>query len=96
MQQLNLTTPITTTRTTYLVTKFHIDGWQDATPVFYVGVVGSDGVNQDFEYRGQQAFDRLSTLNTANLTTKSLEQRILEVLVNDGKLPPGTVSGTPR
>jgi hypothetical protein len=51
---------------------------------------------QDFTYTGEQAAQRLSVLNTANLTTKSLEKRLLEVLVNDGKLPPGTVSGTPR
>jgi hypothetical protein len=96
MEQLDLTTPITTTRTSYRVSKFHLDGWQDPTPVIVVGVIGSDGFEQEFEYRGTQAAERLSVLNTANLTTRSLEKRLLEVLVNDGKLPPGTVSGTPR
>jgi hypothetical protein len=95
-EQLDLTTPITTTRTTYFVSKFHLDGWTEPTPTIVVGVVGSDGFVQDFTYTGEQAAQRLSVLNTANLTTKSLEKRLLEVLVNDGKLPPGTVSGTPR
>jgi hypothetical protein len=96
MEQLDLTTPITVTRTTYFVTKFHLDGWTEPTPVIVVGVIGSDGAALEFEYRGEQAAQRLSVLNTADLTTRSLEKRLLEVLVNDGKLPPGTVSGTPR
>lgn len=96
MEQLDLTTPITSTRTSYFVTKFHLDDWTAPTPTLVVGVIGSDGVSQEFMYTGAQAAARLSTLNTANLTTKSLEKRLLEVLVNDGKLPAGTVTGTPR
>lgn len=95
-EQLDLATPIATTRNTVFVTKFHLDDWTAPTPVIVIGVIGNDGVRQEFTYSGDQAAQRLSVLNTRNLSTKSLEKSLLEVLVNDGKLPPGTVSGTPR
>lgn len=41
------------------------------------------------------ATDLMKVLNKANLTTKSLQRRILEKLAADGKLPEGTVDGTP-
>lgn len=37
----------------------------------------------------------MRTMNTANFTTKSMQKRILEKLVADGKIPPGTVQGSP-
>jgi hypothetical protein len=46
------------------------------------------------QYVGNEATTLIKTLNTANLTTKSMHKRILEKLANDGVLP-GTVSGTP-
>jgi hypothetical protein len=42
-------------------------------------------------YSGAEATQLMQTLNTANLTTKSLQKRVLEKLQADGKLPPGTV-----
>ena len=46
------------------------------------------------QYTGKQAVQMIQSLNTANLSTKSLQKRILEKLAADGVLP-GTVSGTP-
>lgn len=41
------------------------------------------------------ARDMMKYLNTANNTTKSQQKRILEKLQKDGKIPNGTVTGTP-
>lgn len=51
-------------------------------------------VPSSYQYIGPEAVTMIKTLNTANLTTKSLHKRVLEKLSNDGKLP-GTVTGTP-
>ncbi len=47
------------------------------------------------QYTGNVAINMIKTLNTANLTTKSMQKRILEKLSNDGIIP-GTVTGTPE
>lgn len=46
------------------------------------------------QYTGTAALNMIKTLNTANLTTKSMQKRILEKLAADGVIP-GTVQGTP-
>lgn len=46
------------------------------------------------QYTGKQASNMIKSLNTANLTTKSMHKRILEKLSADGVIP-GTVTGTP-
>jgi len=52
-------------------------------------------VNYSDEDGGLTTATLLAALNTANLSTKSLQKRVLERLIADGKLPPGAVSGTP-
>jgi hypothetical protein len=52
------------------------------------------GAYSFYQYKGKQAVQMIQTLNTANLSTKSMQKRILEKLSNDGLLP-GTVQGTP-
>lgn len=42
-----------------------------------------------------KARDMMRYLNTANCSTKSQQKRICEQLQKDGKIPPGTVTGTP-
>lgn len=42
-----------------------------------------------------KARDFMKFLNTANCSTKSQQKRILEQLNKDGKIPAGTVTGTP-
>lgn len=53
------------------------------------------GAYTTYQYVGKKAVQMIQTLNTANLTTKSLQKRILEKLSADGLLAGGTVSGTP-
>jgi hypothetical protein len=47
-----------------------------------------------YQYTGNKATTMIKTLNTANLTTKSMHKRILEHLSKDGFLP-GAVTGSP-
>ena len=51
-------------------------------------------VLSSYQYFGADATQMIKTLNTANLSTKSMHKRILEKLSNDGKLV-GTVTGAP-
>ncbi len=80
-------------RTTYRVVRLVLD-W--LAQVIQVDVRGSDNVNVFNEYLGAEAVSLMTILNTSNLTTASLHKRVLQKLVTDGKLPSGTVSGTPE
>lgn len=53
------------------------------------------GVHKTFTYNGQTAITMMNALNTANLTTNSLEKRCLNQLISDGYLS-GTITGTPN
>lgn len=55
---------------------------------------GTNGEAKEFLYEGSVARTLITGLNTANLSTKSLQRRILERLVADGKFA-GSVTGTP-
>lgn len=59
-----------------------------------VVMVGQNGINRSFIYKGEQAKNMMITLNKANLSTNSLHKRILNQLISDGYLS-GTISGTP-
>jgi len=50
---------------------------------------------REFGYDGTAATNLMVALNKANLSVQSLHSRILSQLVTDGKLPAGTVTGTP-
>lgn len=45
-------------------------------------------------YRGTEAADLMRSLNTANLSTNSLNKRVMNKLINDG-IVAGTVTGQP-
>jgi hypothetical protein len=55
-----------------------------------------DGKILTCEYFGDDAMDLLTQLNTMNFSTVSLQKRVIQVCGKDGKIPPGTVSGTPQ
>ncbi len=55
---------------------------------------GQNDEIKQFTYEGAEAVQMMKTLNTANLTTNSLQKRVLNKLVADGKIS-GTVSGSP-
>ncbi len=80
-------------RTTYRVVRLVLD-WN--AQVVQVNTCGSDNVDLFHEYLGSEAVALMTVLNTANLSTASLHKRVLQKLVTDGKLPAGTVSGTPE
>lgn len=92
-ETLTLTAPIVPpTRTTYAIKRLVLDV-SAAVIQAYLG--GSDGVEVLVEWSGAQATTLLTALNSANLSVKSLQRRVLEQAVTDGKLTAGTVSGTP-
>jgi len=91
-EQLDLTTPIVATRTTYVAQTITLDF---PNAVIKAGLLGSDGVVVNIEWTGAAATTLMVALNKANLTTTSLQKRVLQQAVTDGKLPAGTVSGTP-
>lgn len=92
---LTLSTPITNNRTFYQFAFLHLDGWLEGSPHMVVGVKGSDGVVLSFDYNGPQARTRLDIINRANYSVKSLTKSALEMLVTDGKIPAGSVTGSP-
>jgi hypothetical protein len=47
------------------------------------------------EYFGDDAAQLIVQLNTMNFSTVSMQKRVIQVCGKDGKIPPGTVSGTP-
>jgi len=55
---------------------------------------GDNGEYTSIEYEGSMATTLMKALNKADLSVKSLQRRIMERAVSDGKLN-GTISGTP-
>jgi len=93
-ETLTLTAPEITpaiTTSDYKVALLHLDveGAQIG-----IHLRGTNGERKEFRYDGAEATALLHALNTANLSIKSLQRRILEKLIADGKLL-GTVSGVP-
>jgi hypothetical protein len=85
VEQLDLTAPLPPQGTTVINSNAH------------VGVTLSDqeGGTVHCAYDGAEAAALMLTLNTANLSVKSLHKRTIEKLQADGKLPAGTITGTP-
>lgn len=102
MEELQLTTPVTTpakTKNKYHVISLVLDmEYPNVTPIKpgLISIVLKDNNNELFNHRytGDEAVDLMKFLNTANLTVKSMHKRILEKLSADGVLP-GTVVGAP-
>lgn len=67
--------------------------WDGAT--IHVVLKDTQGDKIVATYSGTEATNLMIALNKANLSTTSLQRRVLERLVTDGKLAAGTVSGTP-
>ena len=93
-EQVDLTTPETRPSiNSYRVARLVLDRLQATVEVTIVAV--QTGELKMFEFRGDEATQMMSALNTANLSTNSLQRRILNKLVNDGLLV-GTITGTPE
>jgi hypothetical protein len=88
-----LTTPITQpVRNTYIVERLILD-W--TAQVVQVYLMGSDGVEVFNQWTGASAVTLMTAMNSANFTVNSLYKNILLQLIAAGKIPAGTVSGTP-
>lgn len=96
MEELVLTTPKTTTKYRVVAVTLNLEMEMIIDDPGAVLIELKDNLDQPstYSYTGQTAVDMIKWLNTANLTTKSMQKRILERLSTDGYLP-GTVSGTP-
>ena len=94
---LNLTTPMTgPTVTTYRVAKLHLDWLPE--PRIEIRLKGSDGSFKLYTYDDEStptATSLITTLNTANLSVKSLHKRVLERIELDFAELDGTISGSP-
>ena len=89
-----LTTPVTSTVLQYEIlgmSFYRLPEW--SLEIVYVDNLGKR--LQD-NHRSDEARDLIVALNKANLTTKSLERRLMEHLIAEGKIPPATITGTPR
>ena len=98
MEQLNLTTAIPAEFvpgkliTTYKIIEIRFN-WPNAE--IDVHLVDEWGTAIHGQYTGPEATTIMQGLNTANMASKSLHKRTIERLQADGKLPAGTISGTP-
>jgi hypothetical protein len=90
MELLTLTVPSS-------VTTFRVDALELHWTRAYIRVLLSNSLGDRVkaEYLGSDAMTLMTALNKANLSTISLHKRILERLVSDGKLPAGSVLGSP-
>jgi hypothetical protein len=91
-ERVDVGTPIVKTITTWRVNVFSVKPEQDT---IFIQVIANTGETRDKSYTGPVGRTLISGLNTANLTTRSLYQRILDRLIADGVIA-GTVAGTPR
>lgn len=92
-EQIDLTTPIVVSKTTdfFRVVKLGLD-WRAA--VIAIVLEGENGELQSYRYEGSEATTLMIALNKANLSATSLQRRILNRLIADGRIS-GTVSGSP-
>jgi len=95
MEQVDLTTPEIWPAPPPATSLWKVDGlflnWSGQRII--VTLMGQNGEKKHVEYEGQMAITFMVALNKANLSTKSLQRRILERLMADGHLL-GTISGT--
>jgi hypothetical protein len=102
MEELVLTDPVvipSTTTAKYHVISILMDMETRIPPspdpgCIVINLRDNNNVQSNYQYTGAPAITMIKSLNTANLTTKSMHKRILEKLSADGLLP-GTVTGTP-
>lgn len=101
-EQVTLTTPIASSLTTWQVARLLIDRMSQ---LIVIELVGSTGAMLQVRYptpappehasqpTGQ---DLISTLNTVNLSTNSLQKRVLQRVQADGYIGSGGVTGSPE
>ena len=90
-QVLTLTTPQSVTDYKIDIIKFDV-----GESKIHIVVADTQGDKITCGYSGTVASNFMIALNKANLTTNSLQKRVLDQLVVDGQLPAGTVTGSPE
>jgi hypothetical protein len=93
-ETVTLATPEITpqiTTTDYRVSYLQLD-IERASVVIHLR--GTNGERKEVRYEGPVASSLMVALNTANLSVKSLQRRILERIITDGRIA-GAVSGSP-
>ena len=76
----------------FVVQDIHLD-WRHNIIRIRIGETGEFGRSLEIvEYTGQTARDMMIALNKANMSTKSLNKRIMERLQVDGYLGSGTIN----
>lgn len=89
-ERVNLTAPETKpSNTAYHIARLTLD-WDGAR--IDIVLVGVNGEQNTITYNAVAATNLMIALNKANLTTRSLNQRIFDKLIADGFLA-GTVAG---
>lgn len=94
MESVTLTAPEVTpaiTTTDYKVASLRLDV---EGAIVVIILRGTNGERKEFRYENSEATALMVALNKANLSIKSLQRRVLEKLVADGKLA-GTIAGSP-
>ena len=95
METLTLTNPITPpapTTSTYHVASLYL-GWK--TQRIIAVLEDNNGIATTCNWDGATAVALMTGLNKANLSIKSLHKRVIEQAQADGKLPAGSVTGSP-
>lgn len=67
--------------------------WEGAR--IHARFVGNAGHRYNAQWDGATATSLMVALNKANLTTNSLHKRLINQALTDGKLPAGSISGSP-
>lgn len=93
-EKADLVTPVPKTVTSYEVAGVYIH----RLPDWELGIeyLDDQGGRHRDAHRGADAEALVKALNKADLSVKSLERRVLEHLIAEGKIPPATITGTPR
>lgn len=101
---VNLTTPVSITRSTFRLKSVYMESLDTATPTVNIQWLGNDGALNIALYptpapqgssqpSGATLFN---VLNTSNLSINSFVKRAYQRLQADGYIAAGTISGTPQ
>ena len=97
-EQVDLTSPFdpdTRTTSIFTVKELHLfRGDTDENALIQIGLEGND-IKASFTIDGTDAATLMKTLNKADLTTNTLNKRVLNYLISQGIIS-GTVSGNPE
>lgn len=92
VEQIDLTTPITTPSiTSFKVVKLILDIEGQG---IIITLKSNTNERMEIAYNGAEALALMVAMNKMNFTTISIQKKILQKLITDGKLP-GTISGLP-